>query len=67
METTLSLYGAKAVVVGHTTVTELLNLYEGRVFAIETGIRDGAEGEALLWEAGKFYRAFLNGEKEKLR
>ncbi len=67
VDATLSIYGAKAVVVGHTTVTELSNLYEGRVFAIETGIRDGAEGEAFLWENGKFYRAFLNGEKEKLR
>ena len=64
---TLDLYGAQAIVVGHTDVLELSMLYEGRVFAIETGLRRGAEGEALVWEEGVFYRADVNGKRVILK
>ncbi len=60
----LSTYGASQVVVGHTIVETVTSLYGGKVFAIETGINRGAEGETLIWEGGVFYRADVHGKRE---
>lgn len=62
----LDYYGASTIVVGHTIVERVTSLYGGRVYAIETGIYEGAEGEALVWEQGIFYRADVHGKREIL-
>lgn len=63
----MSTYVVSQVVVGHTIVDTVTSLYGGKVFAIETGINKGAEGEALIWEAGVFYRADVTGKKKVLK
>ncbi len=63
VESILDFYEAQVVVVGHTDVVELSMLYEGRVFAIETGLRRGGEGEVLVYEDGVFYRADVDGRR----
>ena len=67
VDSILDFYGAETIVVGHTDVMELSLLYGGRVFAIETGLRRGAEGEALIWEDGVFYRGDVNGKRSILK
>jgi len=63
----LAFYHAEAVVVGHTIIDTLTSYFGGHVFAIETGIHEGAEGEALIWENGKFYRSNVHGQREFLK
>lgn len=63
----LDFYKAKAVVVGHTIINEISSYYSGRVFAIETGINQGAEGEALIWKGDHFYRADIHGQLQLLK
>ena len=67
VKSTLAFYNAKSVVIGHTIMEKLTSLYENRIFAIETGIYKGAEGEALIWENGIFYRSNIHGQRELLK
>ena len=62
----LNHYDASAIVVGHTIMDRITGLYGGLVYAIDTGIYKGSQGEALLWENGLFYRMNVSGEKELL-
>ncbi len=63
----LAYYNAGAIAVGHTIVDSLTSYYGGRVFAIETGINKGKEGEMLIWEDGTFYRADVHGRRKVLK
>jgi len=63
----LDFYKARAVVIGHTIINEISSYYSGRVFAIETGIHEGAKGEALIWEGDHFYRADIHGQLQLLK
>lgn len=60
-------YKVKNIVIGHTIVDNIKNLFNGRVFAIETGMHQGAEGEVLVWEGGHFFRSDIHGHREILK
>lgn len=62
----LDFYGASTIVVGHTIMDQISSLYDGLVYAIDTGIYRGSEGEALLWEDGAFFRLTIPSGKELL-
>jgi len=59
-------FGARAVVVGHTTVPHIQVAYGKRVIAINVPLEAGAPGEALLVEDGAFYRLGVDGSAEPL-
>ena len=63
----LDYFKVKHIIVGHTTQKEVTPLYDRRVFATDTGIKHGNEGEALLWNKGKFYRATVEGKKIRIK
>jgi hypothetical protein len=63
VQQTLDYFKVKHIIVGHTTQKEVTPLYDNRVFATDTGIKMGNEGEALLWNKGKFYHATVEGKK----
>ncbi|MGB8951530.1 MAG: metallophosphoesterase [Candidatus Aminicenantales bacterium] len=63
----LAFYKANAVITGHTIVPTITPSFGGRVYAIETGICEGSEGEVLVWEKGQFYRGDVHGRREKLK
>lgn len=63
----LDYFKVKHIIVGHTTQKEITPLYDTRVFATDTGIKHGSEGEALLWNKGKFYRATVKGKKIRIK
>lgn len=54
------------IVVGHTTQDRVKTLYQNRVFAVDSGIKQGKKGEALLYQAGRYFRLNQLGEKVAL-
>ncbi len=67
----LGFYKAKAIFVGHTIVSTVTPLYDGRVVAVQVyPHRDQAtakpEMQGLLVKQGAFYRALIDGTTEPL-
>jgi hypothetical protein len=54
LDTLLTFYGAKAVVIGHTDIGQVMRLHEGRVYAIDVSLEDLGAYQGLLWENGVF-------------
>jgi hypothetical protein len=50
----LRFYGARAMVVGHTDLGQVMQLREGRLFAIDVSLETLGTFQGLLWEKGKF-------------
>ena len=65
IDSTLAYFGAKKIIVGHTSMDRILPIQDDRVIAIHTPL-DAPAIEALLWEDGKFYRITGEGERESL-
>ncbi len=63
----LDYFKVKHLIVGHSTQKEVTPLFDRRVFATDTGIKRGNEGEALFWNKGKFYRATVEGEMVRIK
>ena len=58
--------GVNRIVVGHTTQDFINPFFKNSVIPVDTGIKYGNEGEALLYENGIFYRVKINSDKEQL-
>ncbi|OPX30125.1 MAG: hypothetical protein B1H06_00325 [Candidatus Cloacimonas sp. 4484_143] len=54
------------IIVGHTTQDFINPFFKDRIIPIDSGIKYGDHGEGLLWEDGIFYRAKVNGERERV-
>ena len=63
----LSKFTSDHIVVGHTTKNKVVNLFEGRVIGVDTGLKRGRYGEILLIKNGQFFIGTLNGELTKLK
>jgi hypothetical protein len=71
IEAILGFYGAGAIFVGHTIVPTVTPLYDGKVVAVQVYPRRDetsakANMEALRVEAGRFFRARMDGTLEPL-
>jgi len=62
----LKAFGAKAFVVGHTTLDRMGAFHGGQVYGIDAGIKDGQPGEAWLLETGRVWRGKADGTREPL-
>ncbi|WP_199610084.1 metallophosphoesterase [Flocculibacter collagenilyticus] len=62
----LSILKASRIVVGHTSGEEIKQLNDGRIFAVDTSIKNGEDGEILLFNNQSAYRGTYTGEKIKL-
>jgi hypothetical protein len=62
IQQTLEYFKARTIVVGHTTLDQVTPRFKNRVIGIDSGIKTGERGEALLWKRGRFYRAQLSGK-----
>jgi hypothetical protein len=51
------------IVVGHTTQSEIRSLHDGRIIAIDAGLKTGADGELLLHDADGLWRGLLDGRR----
>ncbi|MBN7820272.1 metallophosphoesterase [Bowmanella yangjiangensis] len=59
-------FGVNSIVVGHTTQEHVSSFYDGKIIAIDSGIKNGENGEMLLIENGKRYRGLLDGSRVSL-
>jgi Calcineurin-like phosphoesterase len=71
IDSILSLYDVRKILVGHTIVDTITLLYNGRVIAVQVAMRYESPGQAiaegLAIKGGKLYRARLNGKLEELQ
>jgi len=58
--------GVNKIVVGHTTQDFINPFFKNSVIPVDTGIKNGDKGEALLFERGIFYRVKADSSKEQL-
>ena len=58
--------GVNKIVVGHTTQDFINPFFKDSVIPVDTGIKTGNKGEALLYENGIYYRVKANSNKEQL-
>ena len=58
----LSLVDADHIVVGHSTQEKVLQLFNNKIFCVDSGLKYGKYGEILIIENKRFYRATLSGE-----
>ncbi len=64
LDQVLGFFDASAVVVGHSEVGQVEQLFEGRVYGVDVPV-DGLGGfEALLWKDGAFHRVLVDGSLE---
>ena len=54
------------IVIGHTSQKEVVSLFDGKVYVIDSSIKSGESGEVLIYENGIFYTGKLNGDSVKL-
>lgn len=57
---------AKHVIVGHTSQKKIESLFNRKILAVDSSIKNGKYGEILLIENGEYYRGTMSGEKIKL-
>ena len=59
----LKLVKSKHIVVGHCSNKEVVQLYNNKIFGVDSSIQKGIYGEILLIKNKQFYRGTLNGKK----
>lgn len=59
----LSKLGKETIVIGHTSMPQIIALYGNRVILIDSSIKFGKTGEMLIYEDETLYRAKFNGDK----
>lgn len=58
--------GLARIVVGHTTIGEVASFHNGRVIAIDAGLKRGKSGQLLFIEGDQLSRGLLDGSREPL-
>lgn len=61
LQQVLDKFNVMRIIVGHTTQRQITSLYQQKVIGVDSGIKYGDRGEALLWHNGKLYRASTTG------
>ncbi|ABV35880.1 metallophosphoesterase [Shewanella sediminis HAW-EB3] len=59
----LSYFDVKHIVVGHTSQERVLGLYNNKVIAVDSSIKEGLSGELLLMEDNTLTRGLYNGSR----
>ncbi|MCU4156187.1 metallophosphoesterase [Carboxylicivirga sp. A043] len=59
-------FNVNHIVVGHTSMEQVEVLFDKRILAADTSIKRGENGELLIIDNNRFYRAGLDGKKELL-
>lgn len=58
--------GLSRIVVGHTTMGEVVSFHDNKIIAIDSGIKRGKAGQLLFIENGKLSRGLMDGRREPL-
>ncbi len=59
----LKLIKSKHIIVGHCSNKEVVNLFDNKVFGVDSSIQLGKYGEILFIKKNNFFRGTLNGKK----
>jgi len=59
----LELLDAETIVVGHTSMPKIVTLHDNRIILIDSSIKFGTGGEALIYDDRKMYRGLVDGNK----
>ena len=57
----LNYFNVDHIIVGHTSMPNVVSLFNGKIFGIDSSIKYGDYGELLIYKKGKYYRGSLNG------
>jgi hypothetical protein len=66
IDSVLSFYKKKHIIVGHTTAEEFQYLFNGKIIGIDAGIGSNNDGAVLIIKNGDFYKGTLSGERIRL-
>lgn len=66
IDSILTFYGKKHIVVGHTSKTEITSLFNNKILGADAGIMNNQAGEMLIYKNGSFYKCFSTGRRIKL-
>tara|TARA_B100001175_G_scaffold317759_1_gene336245 strand:+ start:5160 stop:6188 length:1029 start_codon:yes stop_codon:yes gene_type:complete len=58
----LKMLNTKHIVVGHCSYDQVVQLYNNKIFGVDSSIKNGKYGEVLLIKKRKFFRGTLKGE-----
>jgi len=58
----LARYGAKRVIVGHTTMDQVYQHHQGLVWSTDSDIKDGEQGEVLHFADDQWFKTGLDGQ-----
>jgi len=61
----LQYFNTNHIIVGHTSMPNIVSLFHGKIFGIDSNIKSGDYGELLIYERGNYYRGTLNGGRIK--
>lgn len=66
LETILTQFDVEKIIVGHTTQKNILTIFDGKIIAVDSGLKYGDKGEGLLIENNDFTIFDLKGKKKSL-
>ncbi|MFD2743950.1 MULTISPECIES: metallophosphoesterase [Sphingobacterium] len=56
-------WNAKNMVIGHTSQKEITPLFNNQVLVIDSSIKNGKNGEVLIYNNGQLFRGLLDGQQ----
>ncbi|MDY6915438.1 MAG: metallophosphoesterase [Candidatus Cloacimonadota bacterium] len=66
IDSTLIHFGAKKIIVGHSTQDKITPMFDNKVIAIDAGLKKGNKGAGILIDKTGLYSIDLQGSKQKL-
>ena len=54
---------AETIVIGHTSMPQIISFYDNRIILIDSSIKFGNTGEIMVFEDDLIYRGFPNGQR----
>jgi hypothetical protein len=65
LDSILTFYNTKHIVVGHTVCDDIQPLFDNKIFGIDAGIGNDQPGKMLIYKEGLFYQGSETGERIK--
>ena len=65
LKTILETYDCNRIVVGHTSQRRIKSDYQGKLFVVDSSIKNGKTGEILLIENKRFFRCNITGKRKE--
>lgn len=62
----LSYFDSNYLIIGHTSMPNIMSLKSGKIIIVDSGIKEGIYGEILIYKKNEFFRGTSNGMVLKL-